>query len=213
MPQRGAAVASRDVIGTGLGARPIANTDVFCVAHPGQWEERTGWTRTERQRFAQGVDPWFCESDGPAALPPGTLHPRRVLTQVVAGVRDYGNRMGIPTISGAVSFDNRYIGNPLVFCGCIGVMPRKRVKGCVQRGDLIVALGGRTGRTASTVQRSAAAELEHTAADEFSHAVQIGNAITESACSTPFSAHATISPSPSTAGSPTVVRVGFPARW
>lgn len=175
----GAGGCIRDVIGTGLGARPIANTDVFCVAHPGQWEERTGWTRTERQRFAQGVDPWFCESDGPAALPPGTLHPRRVLTQVVAGVRDYGNRMGIPTISGAVSFDNRYIGNPLVFCGCIGVMPRNRVKGCVQRGDLIVALGGRTGRDGIHGATFSSAELEHTAADEFSHAVQIGNAITE----------------------------------
>lgn len=143
----------RDVIATGLGARPIANTDVFCVAFPEQWTDAT--------------------------LPPGTLHPRRILQQVVAGVRDYGNRMGIPTVAGAVAFDNRYVGNPLVYCGCIGVMPRSRVHGKVQRGDLIVAIGGRTGRDGIHGATFSSAELEHTAADEFSHAVQIGNAITE----------------------------------
>ncbi len=140
----------RDVIGTGLGARPIANTDVFCVAPPDA-----------------------------AHIPEGCLPPRRVLTQVVAGVRDYGNRMGIPTVSGGVHFDERYVGNPLVYCGCIGVMPRSRIRGRVNRGDLIVALGGRTGRDGIHGATFSSAELEHSAADEFSHAVQIGNAITE----------------------------------
>ena len=143
----------RDVIGTGLGARPIANTDVFCVAMPQGWDGGT--------------------------LPEGCLHPRRILTQVVSGVRDYGNRMGIPTVNGAVYFDDRYIGNPLVYCGCIGVMPRNRVKGVVKSGDLIVALGGRTGRDGIHGATFSSAELEHTATDEFAHAVQIGNAITE----------------------------------
>jgi phosphoribosylformylglycinamidine synthase len=142
----------RDVIGTGLGARPIASTDVFCVASP---------TLAE------------------SSLPPGCLHPRRVLTQVVAGVRDYGNRMGIPTVSGAVYFDDRYIGNPLVYCGCIGVMPRDRIKGEVKSGDLIVALGGRTGRDGIHGATFSSAELEQSSADEFAHAVQIGNAIEE----------------------------------
>src|SRR5690606_2371633 len=105
--------------------------------------------------------------------------PRRVLTQVVAGVRDYGNRMGIPTVNGAVSFDNRYIGNPLVYCGCIGVMPRDKVKGKVNRGDLIVALGGRTGRDGIHGATFSSAELTDQHADEFAHAVQIGNAIEE----------------------------------
>ena len=154
----------RDVIATGLGARPIANTDVFCVANPDQWREQGEATKA---------------GDGRATLPPGTLHPKRILQQVVAGVRDYGNRMGIPTVSGAVAFDNRYVGNPLVFCGCIGVMPRERVKGQVRRGDLIVAIGGRTGRDGIHGATFSSAELEHTAADEFAHAVQIGNAITE----------------------------------
>ncbi|MEX2218455.1 MAG: phosphoribosylformylglycinamidine synthase subunit PurS [Phycisphaerales bacterium] len=149
----GAGGCIRDVIGTGLGAKPIANTDVFCVALPDRWDERT--------------------------LPPGCLHPRRVLTDVVAGVRDYGNRMGIPTLNGAVYFDDRYIGNPLVFCGCIGVMPRDKVKGGAKAGDRIVALGGRTGRDGIHGATFSSAELEQTASDEFAHAVQIGNAIEE----------------------------------
>lgn len=153
----------RDVIGTGLGARPIASTDVFCVAMPGAWESETA---------AAG-------SSAKEPLPPGVLHPRRVLTQVVAGVRDYGNRMGIPTVSGGVYFDNRYVGNPLVYCGCIGVMPRNRIKGEVKTGDLIVALGGRTGRDGIHGATFSSTELEQTSADEFAHAVQIGNAIEE----------------------------------
>jgi phosphoribosylformylglycinamidine synthase II len=162
----GAGGCIRDVIGTGLGARPIASTDVFCVAMPEGWVQGAG-------------DTTDASPTGARALPPGTLHPRRVLTQVVAGVRDYGNRMGIPTINGAVSFDDRYVGNPLVFCGCVGLIPRALVKGRAQPGDSIVAIGGRTGRDGIHGATFSSAELEHTSADEFAHAVQIGNAITE----------------------------------
>ena len=140
----------RDIIGTGLAAKPIASTDVFCVAHPDT-----------------------------ADIPDGCLPPKRILTEVVAGVRDYGNRMGIPTLNGAVYFDDRYIGNPLVFCGCVGVMPIDRVEGDARPGDLIVALGGRTGRDGIHGATFSSAELTDTHADEFSHAVQIGNAIEE----------------------------------
>ena len=140
----------RDIIGTGLAARPIANTDVFCVAHP--------------------------DLEHP---PAGCLHPRRVLSEVVAGVRDYGNRMGIPTVNGAVWFDDRYVGNPLVFCGSVGVMPRNLISGDARPGDRIIALGGRTGRDGIHGATFSSAELTDTHADEFSHAVQIGNAIEE----------------------------------
>jgi phosphoribosylformylglycinamidine synthase subunit PurSL len=142
----------RDTMGTGLSARPIANTDVFCVA-----------------------DPNLPFDD----LPRGVLHPRRVLKQVVAGVRDYGNRMGIPTVNGAVYFDDRYLGNPLVFCGSVGVIPLDKCFGKAQCGDRIIALGGRTGRDGIHGATFSSAELTDTHADEFSHAVQIGNAITE----------------------------------
>ncbi len=86
---------------------------------------------------------------GPAApsdLPAGVLHPRRVLKGVVAGVRDYGNRMGIPTVNGALAVDPGYLANPLVFCGTVGVLPRGMAIKKVEAGDRIVAIGGRTGR-------------------------------------------------------------------
>ncbi len=142
----------RDVIGCGLGARPIASTDVFCVA-PADWPR-----------------------DG---LPKGVLHPRRVLRGVVDGVGDYGNRMGIPTVNGAVYFDPRYLGNPLVYCGCVGLIPRDKIAKAARPGDLIVLVGGRTGRDGIHGATFSSGELTDTHADEFSHAVQIGNAITE----------------------------------
>lgn len=153
----------RDVMGTGLSAKPIAATDVFCVAHPDHWV-LAGHERT---------------SPIVQTVPAGCLHPRRILTQVVAGVRDYGNRMGIPTVNGTVWFDDRYIGNPLVYCGCIGILPRDCVHGEAQRGDHIIAVGGRTGRDGIHGATFSSAELTDTHADEFGHAVQIGNPITE----------------------------------
>ncbi|MFQ5805812.1 MAG: phosphoribosylformylglycinamidine synthase subunit PurS [Phycisphaerae bacterium] len=145
----------RDVMGCGLGARPIANTDVFCVAP-------TDWPQDQ--------------------LPRGVLHPWRVLRGVVQGVCDYGNRMGIPTVNGAICFDPRYLGNPLVYCGCVGLIPRNKVKKAARPGDLIVLIGGRTGRDGIHGATFSSAELTDTHADEFSHAVQIGNAITEKRC-------------------------------
>ena len=92
----------RDPLGTGLGARPILNTDVFCFAPPDFQYEK---------------------------LPQGVLHPRRIFKGVRAGVADYGNRLGIPTLNGAVLFDERYVANPLVFCGTLGLMPREHSRG------------------------------------------------------------------------------------
>ncbi len=144
----------RDVIGTGLAAKPIAATDIFCVGFPDHWSK-----------------------DG--QLPVGCLPPRRILTEIVAGIRDYGNRMGIPTLNGAVWFDDDYVGNPLVYCGCVGVMPRDLVTGDPRSGDVIIALGGRTGRDGIHGATFSSAELTDAHADEFSHAVQIGNPVTE----------------------------------
>ncbi|MHC4447752.1 MAG: phosphoribosylformylglycinamidine synthase subunit PurS, partial [Planctomycetota bacterium] len=155
----------RDIIGTGLAAKPIAATDVFCVAYPDRWHH--------------GAPSGGSESRPTLPLPAGCLHPKRILSEVVAGVRDYGNRMGIPTLNGAVWFHDDYVGNPLVFCGCVGVMPRGKVTGEPQAGDHIVAIGGRTGRDGIHGATFSSAELTDTHADEFSHAVQIGNAVTE----------------------------------
>jgi phosphoribosylformylglycinamidine synthase II len=157
----------RDILGTGLSAKPIANTDVFCVAYP--------FSALSAGAQHRG----FSQLSAPSPLPKGVIHPKRILQQIVAGVRDYGNRMGIPTVNGAVYFDNRYIGNPLVFCGCVGLIPRDKVTKQVHRGDSIVLMGGRTGRDGIHGATFSSAELTDTHADEFSHAVQIGNAITQ----------------------------------
>jgi phosphoribosylformylglycinamidine synthase len=142
----------RDPLGTGLGAKPIANSDVFCFAAPNYPADQ---------------------------LPAGVLHPRQVMQGVVAGVRDYGNRMGIPTVNGAVIFDNRYLGNPLVYCGTVGLIPVDKVEKRARPGDKIVALGGRTGRDG--IHGATFSSLELTSASESvsGGAVQIGNAITE----------------------------------
>ena len=107
------------------------------------------------------------------------LHPRRVTKGVVAGVRDYGNRMGIPTVNGAVYFDPRYLGNPLVYCGNIGLIPRDKSRKEPTAGDLIVALGGRTGRDGIHGATFSSAELTSQSETVSGGAVQIGNAITE----------------------------------
>jgi phosphoribosylformylglycinamidine synthase subunit PurSL len=142
----------RDIMGTGIGARPIFNTDVFC--------------------FGQ------LDSD-PATLPPGTIHPRRLMRGVVAGVRDYGNRMGIPTVNGAIRFDQRYVGNPLVFCGTGGLIPRTAIAKAAHPGDRLVVIGGRTGRDGIHGATFSSAELHERSEVISSGAVQIGNAIEE----------------------------------
>ncbi len=166
----GAGGVIRDILGTGLAARPVANTDVFCVAFPD--DAARDIARKSAGESSPGIR-------RPGAMPRGVIHPKRILQQVVAGVRDYGNRMGIPTVNGAVCFDDRYLGNPLVFCGCVGLIPRGKVEKETGPGDAIVVMGGRTGRDGIHGATFSSAELTDTHADEFSHAVQIGNAITE----------------------------------
>jgi phosphoribosylformylglycinamidine synthase len=98
---------------------------------------------------------------------------------VVAGVRDYGNRMGIPTVNGAIYFDERYLGNPIVYCGNIGIIDRKKCFKNPQSGNLIVVVGGKTGRDGIHGATFSSGEITHEYETIFSHAVQIGNAITE----------------------------------
>jgi phosphoribosylformylglycinamidine synthase len=139
----------RDILGVGLGAKPIANTDIFCFGPPElPWED----------------------------LPDGMLHPRRVAKGVVSGVRDYGNRMGIPTVNGAVYFDEGYTSNPLVYCGTLGLIPKGKVFKKVKPGDLVLVVGGRTGRDGIHGATFSSTKL-HKNTD--ATAVQIGNPIIE----------------------------------
>jgi phosphoribosylformylglycinamidine synthase len=107
------------------------------------------------------------------------LHPKKIMQGVVAGVRDYGNRMGIPTVNGAVCFDERYLANPLVFCGTVGLIPVDRAHKEPKPGDSIVAMGGRTGRDGIHGATFSSIELTSESEEVSAGAVQIGNAITE----------------------------------
>ena len=142
----------RDILGVGLGARPIAGTDAFFVGPPDL---------------------------APEDLPRGCMHPRRILRGVVAGVRDYGNRMGIPTVNGGLWYDEGYVGNPLVYAGTVGLMPRWCATKSVAPGDLILVVGGRTGRDGIHGATFSSVELHEESEMVSSAAVQIGDPIAE----------------------------------
>ncbi|MDR4496681.1 MAG: phosphoribosylformylglycinamidine synthase subunit PurL [Candidatus Scalindua sp.] len=142
----------RDTLGTGLGAKPILNTDVFC----------------------------FGPLDVPQKdVPDGVLHPRRSFKGVVSGVRDYGNRMGIPTANGAIYFDERYLYNPLVYCGNVGLIPKDKCEKKSHKGDLILLVGGRTGRDGIHGATFSSIGLTQESEVVSGGSVQIGNPIME----------------------------------
>ena len=140
----------RDVLG--VSARPIANTNVLCFGPP-----------------QTAVD----------ELPEGVLHPRRIADGVVAGIEDYGNKMGIPTVNGSIHYHPGYMANPLVYCGCLGILPRDSNPTEVQPGDLIVAIGGRTGRDGLRGATFSSMEMDVSTSEIAGSAVQIGNPIIE----------------------------------
>ena len=142
----------RDILGTGLCATPVANTDIFCFANPDFDNKK---------------------------LPVGVLHPQRIYQGVVAGIRDYGNKIGIPTVNGSIHFDNRYLGNPLVYAGTIGMIPKAKSFKHVKVNDYIVVVGGRTGKDGIHGATFSSIELDHKSEETSSTAVQIGDPITE----------------------------------
>jgi len=138
----------RDILGVGLGAKPVLNTDNFC----------------------------FGRLDSKMPLPKKSLSAKRIFAGVVDGVRDYGNRMGIPTASGGIYFDDGYALNPLVYVGCAGMIPRNKIHKKVYSGDLIVSMGGRTGRDGIHGATFSSANIDE---DTSTAAVQIGHALNE----------------------------------
>lgn len=144
---------NRDPFGTGKGCRLLFNTDVLCFAPP----------------------------DYAKPLPPRLMHPKRVFRGVHRGVKDGANQSGIPDINGAILFDERFLGKPLVFCGTGGIMPA-RLHGQpahekrANPGDLIVMVGGRIGKDGIHGATFSSQELRE---DSPVSAVQIGDPITQ----------------------------------
>ncbi|MEM7174554.1 MAG: phosphoribosylformylglycinamidine synthase subunit PurL, partial [Chlamydiota bacterium] len=144
---------NRDILGAGKGARLLANTDVFCFAPP---------------NYSQ-------------PLPAGLLHPKRILEGVRRGVEHGGNKSGVPTVNGALLFDDRYLGKPLVYCGTVGIMPAQinglsAAKKEIHPGDHIVIIGGRTGKDGI---HGATLSSETLTLDSPTSLVQIGDPFTQ----------------------------------
>ncbi len=145
---------NRDPMGTGIGgAKLLFNTDVLCFGPPNYNKKLAG----------------------------NQLHPRRILEGVTSGIEDGGNKSGIPTVNGAVIFDERYAGKPLVYCGTGGVMKykingRKSWEKIIEPNDLIVMAGGRVGKDGIHGATFSSAEINETSPLS---AVQIGSPITQ----------------------------------
>ena len=129
------------------------------------------------------IDPlYFGPLDMPQAeVPRGIKHPKALLAGVVAGIRDYGNRIGIPTVSGGLNFHRGYVGNCIVNVGCVGVLPRDRIihSAVGGVGDVLVLVGGRTGRDGIHGVTFASAVLTKDSEEESRGAVQLGDPITK----------------------------------
>jgi phosphoribosylformylglycinamidine synthase len=140
----------RDVLG--MAHRPIAVTDILC----------------------------FGPADHPLDdLPTGSLHPRRVRDGVIDGVADYGNKIGLPTVAGAILYDAAYTTNPLVFAGCVGVAPTRAIHDGPFPGDRVVVLGGATGRDGIRGATFSSATMDATTGEVAGASVQIGDPIVE----------------------------------
>ena len=143
----------RDIVATGQGAKTIISTDIFCTAYPDM---------------------------PPSLLPPGTLPPKYILKRLVEAVRDYGNRMGIPTNNGSFHFANDFRAKPTVLVGAYGILPKSKAqKGQVMTGDIVVSIGGRVGRDGIHGATFSSGEMTHKTISVNAQAVQIGNAIEE----------------------------------
>jgi phosphoribosylformylglycinamidine synthase len=112
-------------------------------------------------------------------LPAGVKHPKYVYMGVTAGISAYGNNMGIPTVNGAIYFDDSYTGNVIVYCGCIGLLPLNKFIKNAKPEHAIVLAGGKTGRDGIHGVTFASAELTEKSEEISRPAVQIADPIEE----------------------------------
>ncbi|HHB78588.1 MAG TPA: phosphoribosylformylglycinamidine synthase, partial [Saprospiraceae bacterium] len=145
---------NRDAMGTGVGgAKLFFNTNVLCFGPPNYSKD----------------------------LLTGQLHPKQIMEGVIKGIEDGGNKSGIPTVNGAILFDDRYAGKPLVYCGTGGLMPNQYAgkdawKKPIDTGDFIVIAGGRVGKDGIHGATFSSVELDEHSPQS---AVQIGSPITQ----------------------------------
>jgi phosphoribosylformylglycinamidine synthase len=132
-----------------VSARPFAVTDVLCFGIPGRGE---GTSALSTERIRSGV---------------------------VAGVQDYGNKMGIPTLNGSIHYHEKYAANPLVYCGCAGIAPRGAFFSEPRVGDRVLVLGGRTGRDGIRGATFSSMTMDGSTLETAGSSVQIGAPLVE----------------------------------
>ena len=142
----------RDPLGTGLGSRLVMGSYGFC---------------TGPRDYDGDLEP--------------RLHPRRLLDGIIEGVRDGGNKSGIPTTFGQLIFEDGYLGKCLVFVTAVGIMPveaagKPAELKTTNPGDRVIMCGGRVGKDGiHGVTASSETFSEHTPAGH----VQIGDPYTQ----------------------------------
>jgi phosphoribosylformylglycinamidine synthase II len=143
----------RDIMGTGQGAKNILSLDIFCFAP---------------------IDMLRSE------LPDNCLASAYLLQRCVDGVRDYGNRFGVPTSGGSIKYHEDFRAKPTVMVGALGIMPEEFARqGSPDYGDFVVTIGGKTGLDGIHGATFSSGEMTSDTAELHSGAVQIGNAIEE----------------------------------
>jgi phosphoribosylformylglycinamidine synthase len=140
----------RDIMGAAH--QPVACTNILCFGDP--------------------------DTD-PLTLPDGVFPPRRTRAGVIDGIADYGNKIGLPTVAGAVLYDAGYTANPLVYAGCIGVSDTYTDQVAPLARDRVIVLGGRTGRDGLRGATFSSMTMDATTGDVSGASVQIGDPITE----------------------------------
>lgn len=153
-PFGGANTGVGGVIRDVMGAQhdPIACTNILCFGNP--------------------------DTD-PLALPSGVFPPLRIRDGVIDGIADYGNKIGLPTVAGAVLYDPAFTANPLVFAGCIGVSNTYVDQVPPMPNDRVIVLGGRTGRDGLRGATFSSMTMDASTGDVSGASVQIGDPITE----------------------------------
>ena len=113
-------------------------------------------------------------------LPRGTKHPKYLFGGVVAGIRDYGNRVGVPTVAGCIVFDEGYLGNIVVNVACVGFGKKSQIvrNRVGSAKDVFILGGGRTGRDGIHGVTYASVDLTDKAVEGWeAGAVQLGDPI------------------------------------
>ena len=154
---------NRDAIGTGLGAKPVANMYGFCVGDPFSDPNNS--------------HPLYRDANQKEQM----LPPRRILDGVVKGINSGGNASGIPTPHGFLLCEDRFRGKPLVFAGTVGLLPRKTAgrkswEKAAMPGDYIVSVGNRVGLDGIHGATFSSVKLDEGSP---ATAVQIGDPITQ----------------------------------